>query len=101
MSNTKIFNLYFQKSFLHASYQIALAATSDTKETQLKHIAVALSYVFQHQIKEEDKMENVFQHQIKEEDTMENMFQHQIKEEDIMENVSQRQIKEEDMMENI
>lgn len=33
---------------LHASYQIALAAMSETKETQLKHIAAALDKVYQY-----------------------------------------------------
>lgn len=33
---------------LQASYQIALAAMSDAKETQLKHIAAALGNVYQH-----------------------------------------------------
>ncbi|XP_014480134.1 PREDICTED: gem-associated protein 5 isoform X2 [Dinoponera quadriceps] len=33
---------------LHASYQIALAAMSDAKETRLRHIATALGKVYQH-----------------------------------------------------
>ncbi|XP_025162758.1 gem-associated protein 5 [Harpegnathos saltator] len=44
--------------FLHASYQIALAATSDVKETQLKHITTALDYVYQYQMKKADKIKN-------------------------------------------
>lgn len=58
MSDIKIviINIYLQEQLLHVSYHIALAATSEAQEIQLRHIVTALDYVLQHKIEKTNKI---------------------------------------------